>query len=42
MLPGALPTEGRAKDGEIIRRLNEEVLHAHDVADAATLDHRGR
>jgi len=38
MLPGALPTEGRAKDEEIIRRLNEEVLHAHDVADAATLD----
>lgn len=38
MLPRVLPTAGHAKDEETIRQLNEEVLHAHDVADAATLD----
>jgi len=38
MLPGALPTAGHARDEQTIRQLNEEVLHAHDVADGATLD----
>lgn len=36
--PGGMPTAGRANDERAIRQLNQECLHAHDIADAATLD----
>lgn len=36
--PGGMPTAGHANDERAIRQLNEECLHAHDIADVATLD----
>lgn len=36
--PGAIAAAGREDDERAIRRLNEECLHAHDIADAVTLD----
>jgi hypothetical protein len=36
--PGGMPTDGHTNDELAIRRLNEECLHAHDIADAATLE----
>ena len=36
--PGGMPTAGHANDERAIRQLNEECLHAHDIADAVTLD----
>ena len=38
---GAIAADGRIDDEQAIRQLNEECLHAHDVADAATLDRIG-
>jgi len=35
---GAIAAAGQIYDEQAIRQLNEECLHAHDVADAATLD----
>jgi hypothetical protein len=37
--PGGMPAAGHTDDEQTIRQLNEECLHAHDIADAATLDH---
>lgn len=36
--PGGMPATGHADDERAIRQLNEECLHAHDIADAATLE----
>jgi hypothetical protein len=36
--PKGMPAAGHADDERTIRQLNEECLHAHDIADAATLD----
>lgn len=36
--PGGSPAAAHADDVRAIRQLNEECLHAHDIADAATLD----
>ena len=39
--PGGMPAAGHTNDERAIRQLNEECLHAHDIADAATLDQGG-
>jgi len=38
--PGAMPTAGHTNDEQTIRQLNEECLHAHDIADAVFGDLR--